>query len=337
MTQSKLFLVAGAVAGISLAAPALAQTKLVVDAYVPPKHPFVTGIMKPFSADVKRVTSGRVLVELSASPLSSSRKQWEAVDKGISDIAVQYTGWQRQRIKLPAVAHLPFGISTAEKASVGLWRTQQKFFSKANEFKGMKLLGFTTHAGNQITTAKQPITSVADLKGQKIRSSTGEPTQALKMLGGVPVTAPGPKIFEFISKGVVDGVMDGSHAPLAFRIVNYIKHSTQIPGTLGAISFAIYMNGDKWNGLSAGDKAAIDGVAGEVISGRGGKEMDDFSGRSVAAMKKAGVKFHQPSDAFMADLKKMLAPLEANWLADAKAKGIDGPAALAFYRQQVFN
>lgn len=106
-----LALAGAVVAGSS--ASALAQTKLIIDRYIPATHPLVTGFMQPFKADVERVTNGRVVIEISDSPLSSSSKQWDAVESGISDLAVQYTGWYRSRLKLPALAHLPFKIGRA--------------------------------------------------------------------------------------------------------------------------------------------------------------------------------------------------------------------------------
>lgn len=331
-----LTLLTGA-AAIALAGPASAQTKLMLDVWLPLKHPIKTGYMDKFQTDVAKVTNGRVQIQFPASRLAASSKQWEAAEKGISDAAVTYTGWYRNRIKLPALAHLPFMVPNAEKASVAIWRTSQKYFSKAGEFKGMKLLAYTTHNGSQIANSKRPITTVADLKGLKIRASAGEATQALNLLGGNPVTTAGPKIFEFVSKGVVDGIQDGMHAPLAFKITRYLKHVTEIPGTLGTITFALIVNERKWDGISQADRAAIESIAGDKLSAHGGKAFDDFTAKSISLMKKDGVQFHAPSPALLAELKKRLAPMQETWVKAAATRGVDGNAAIKYYRSQAFN
>ena len=328
-----LMLTGGIVAASS--GVALAQTKLILDKYLPATHPLVTGFMEPFKADVARATNGRVVIELSDSPLSSSSKQWEAVESGISDIAVQYTGWYRSRIQLPAIAHLPFMIPSAAGASVALWRTYDKMFGQANEFKGMKVLGFATHTGNQIANNKHAITSLASLDGLKIRASAGEPTQVARLLGATPVTTSGPKIFEFVSKGVVDGLMDGMHAPLAFRVIRYIKHVTDIPGTLGAISFAVYMNEKKWNALSKADQVAIMSVAGEKLSRRAGEAFDTFTAKSISELKSAGATMDRPSPQFQAELEARLQSVQEAWIKEAATRNVDGKAAIAYFRQQL--
>ena len=313
---------------------AFAQTKLIIDKYLPATHPLVTGFMLPFKADVERATNGRVVISISDSPLSSSSKQWEAVESGISDIAVQYTGWYRSRIQLPAIAHLPFMIPSAGDASVALWRTHGEMFGKANEFKGMKLLGFITHSGNQIANSKRPITSLAAFDGLKIRASAGEPTQVARLLGATAVTTSGPQIFEFVSKGVVDGIMDGMHAPMAFRIIRYIKHVTDIPGTLGAISFAVFINEKKWNALSKADQDAIISVSGEKLSRRGGQAFDAFTAKSINEMKSAGATIDRPIAQFQAELEARVESVQTAWIKEAATRNVDGKAAIAYFRRQ---
>ncbi|MDP6642777.1 MAG: TRAP transporter substrate-binding protein [Rhodospirillales bacterium] len=337
MKKTILTTMAGCVVAAAYAAPASAETKWMYDVWIPLKHPIKTGFQDKFQEDVARVTNGRVKILFPASRLSSSNKQWEAVEKGISDVAVTYIGWYRNRIILPSLAHLPFMVPNAEKASVAIWRTSQKFFRNSGEFKGMKLLAFVTHNGSQIANSKREIKTLADLKGLKIRVSAGEATQVMKLLGGNPVATSGPKIFEYVSKGVVDGISDGMHAPLAFKIIRYLKYVTQIPGSLGTITFSLIINEKKWNGISKADQKAIVDVTGEKLSAYGGKKWDDFTYKSIGVMKKDGVSFKPPSAKLLADIKKRLQPMQDTWIKNAASKGVDGKAAIAYYRSQAFN
>ena len=197
MNKTLIVALAAGVAATAFAGPASAETKWMFDLWLPNKHPIKTGYMDQFQKDVNKATNGRVQIEFPAARLSPGPKQWEAVLKGISDVATFYTGWARNRVRLPALAHLPFMVPNAEKASVAIWRTHQKMFAQANEMTGLKILAFVTHNGSQIANSKRPISSLADLKGMKIRSSAGEAQLSLKLLGANPVVTTGAKIFEY--------------------------------------------------------------------------------------------------------------------------------------------
>ena len=51
------------------AAPALAQTELVMSSWLPPRHPIVVNAMEPWADQIEEVTDGRVTVRVLARPL----------------------------------------------------------------------------------------------------------------------------------------------------------------------------------------------------------------------------------------------------------------------------
>lgn len=335
MKRSHLWmLVAGAVLAGS-AGSAEAQTTLVFDRWLPPTHPLVVGVMEPFKADVERVTEGRVEIQISDAPLAPSDGQWNAVEDGISDVAIQSLGWHRGRINLPTIVNLPFMVPSAEAASGALWETFAEHFEAANEFEGMKVLGFVSHSGNQVANGTHPISGAADFEGLRLRASAGEPTQILEILGAEPVTVPGPQIFETVSAGIVDGILDGMHAPSAFGIIRYVDYVTEIPGSMGGLAFAVFMNEQKWNELSADDQEAIMSVAGKQLSQRGGREFDDFTAKSLAEMESEGAEILPASPEFMAELEEHLQPVIDEWMKGAAERDVDGQAAIEFYRSRL--
>ncbi|MDZ4136144.1 MAG: TRAP transporter substrate-binding protein, partial [Paracoccaceae bacterium] len=320
---------------LTMAPVAGAQTRLIMDSYAGPAHPLTLGVMKPLAEAVEKATQGRVTIEVSSAPLGKSNTQWEQVESGISDIAVQYIGWRRSEIQLPAISAVPFTVPSGEIASAALWRTQNQFFTDADEFKGMKLLGLVVQSGAQIYTRGHKFSTIADFSGLKIRAAPGETADLVSLLGSSPVATQGPQIFEFFSKGVVDAVLDGGHGPTSFKIVDYIKVATQVPGSFGALTFALFMNEAKFNALSPEDQQAILSVSGEEISRRGGQEFDRVTADGIAQMTAAGAEFYTPDDAVLAELRTRLQPIEENWIKIASTKGVDGNAALEYYRAQL--
>jgi TRAP-type transport system periplasmic protein len=337
---SRTFISGASLAAIALisvvgTAPASAETKFLFNRFVPAKHPFNTGMFEPWARDVAKATNGRVNVEFTSASLAPPPKQWNMVSKGIADVAMLANIFERNRLKLPPMAQLPFLGEKAEARSVGLWRTQQKFFAKANEYKGMKLLGLWTLSGANFYHGKKPILSLADLKNEKMWSIAGMPNRMMSEFGSVVVSVPGVKMFNVISKGIVDGKTTSTYTMGAFKTMPYIKHATLIPNGLHAVTFSMLMNEKKWKRLSKADKAAIMSVSGERIAINAGRKTDTLDQAIQKVAMKKGIKFHTASPAFVADLKRVSAHFTDEWVKTANSRGVDGKAALAFFQSQV--
>ena len=325
-----------AVSGASLGAmPAQAETKILFNRFVPPKHPFNTGMFVPWAKDVEKATNGRVKVEFATASLAPPPKQWNMVSKGIADAAMLANIFERNRLKLPAVAQLPFSSIKAEARGVALWRTYKKHLEKANEYKGMQLLGLWTLSGANILHTRKPILSVADLKNEKMWVIAGIPNKMFTKLGAVVVSVPGVKMFNVVSKGIVNGAVTSVYPLLAFKLMPYVKHITRFPGGINANTFSFLFSKKKWDRLSKRDKAAIWSVSGERIGANAGRATDRLDDKAMMLGKKKGIKFHAASPAFVAEMKQKLAYVTENWIKAANSRGVDGKAAVAYFRSQL--
>ena len=108
-----------------------------------------------------------------------------------------------------------------------------------------------------------------------------------------------------------------------------------MPGGLHFSSFFLVVNKNKWDSLSKADRDAIDAVSGEAyakLAGRVfGKQQDDI----VAARKTEGrIKTSMAEPQMVDALRKALGFFDQDWSAAAKAKGIDGEAALKYFREE---
>ena len=317
------------------AAPANAETKILFNRFVPAKHPFNTGMFVPWAKDVAKATNGRVNVEFSTASLAPPPKQWNMVSKGIADAAMLANIFERNRLKLPAIAQLPFSAEKAEKRGVALWRTHKKFFKKANEYKGMKLLGLWLISGASIHHNKKPILAVSDLKNEKMWAIAGIPNKMYSKLGAVIVSVPGVKMFNVVSKGIVNGTVTSNYTMLAFKYMRYMKHVTRFPGGLNANTFSFLFSEKKWNKLSKQNRDAIWSVSSERIAVNAGRMVDKLDAKAREIGKSKGIKFYDASPEFVADMKAKLAYVTTDWLKAAASRGIDGNAALAYYKSQL--
>ena len=332
--QSRALIAALAVTAASSAwlhaAPANAETKILFNRFVPAKHPFNTGMFVPWAKDVAKATNGRVKVEFSTASLAPPPKQWNMVSKGIADAAMLANIFERNRLKLPAIAQLPFSAESAEKRGVALWRTHKKFFEKANEYKGMKLIGLWAYPAYQFHSAKHDILQVSDLKGMKLHVVPGPTKEIAEILGATIVTGPTVKIFELISGKTVDGALIPNLAVMPFKYARYLNSVTNIPGGLGSNSMAAFMNKKVWDGLSQKHKGFVDQAA-SLSQSNMGKVLDKGDMRAGKELAKHKVKIHSASDEFTGQMKKLLQPLKDKWIKAANSRGVDGKAAFDYY------
>lgn len=317
------------------ATPASAETKILFNRFVPVKHPFNTGMFEPWARDVEKATQGRVKVEFTTASLAPPPKQWNMVSKGIADAAMLANIFERNRLKLPPMAQLPFLGEKAEDRGKALWRTHVKFFAKANEYKGMKLVGLWTLPGATLFHGNKPIRSIADFKNEKMWVIPGMPNKMVTEFGAVVVSVPGVKMFNVVSKGIVNGKVTSPYTMRAFKTMPYIKYATFVPEGLHAVTFSLLLNQKKWKRLSKADKAAVDSVSGERIAVNAGRKTDSLDKVVAADAMKKGIKFETASPAFVQAMKKKSAHFTEEWIATAKTRGVDGAAALAYFKSQV--
>jgi len=320
-------------AAFLLAAPqARADATLVMNVAMPRTSSFYLGLYQPWQEAVERESHGRIKIEIPAASLAPLGRQWDMVESGIADVAMTPDDFIRQRVKLPFLAETPFVAPNSIAATIAIWRTQQKFFAAAHEYKGMKLLGLWVNGGNTLMTTARPVKSIDDFKGLKLWVATPNMKQAVEAFGGTPVPSAGASsMFDYVSGGVVDGSVTGKGSLISFQIARYIKYITLFPGQLGYNVFSFFMNEKSYDRLSPADRAVIDRVSYETISRRvaeGFVEQDNRANDLVAQYK---IDVSTASPPFMEELKKRIPFFKTEWLAAAKERGIDGEAAYAYY------
>ena len=334
MTSRRLALATTAAAvlfcGLPLAAQA--QTTVLFNFFIQPSHPVNTRILKPWLDDITKATEGRVKFEVPPSSLAAPQQQLDGVVKGVFDMAYQYHGLMPQA-RLSQLPQLPGVNATARGSSIALWRTHEKFFKPANEYKDVQLIAMWVGLPGPIFSMKGPLDNLSQFKGLKIYGLPGPAAKVLEGAGAGVVAAPAVRSHEIISGGTVDAyagysAMDAS----AFKTLQYAKHIVDLPGGLTSPSFAIFMNKKKWEQISAKDRETILKLGGEAFAAR--TAVYDEIETKVRAESAGSITIKDASPALAAELMKLAKPIEDAWVADAKALGVDGAAAIAYFRDE---
>jgi TRAP-type C4-dicarboxylate transport system substrate-binding protein len=323
---------AAALLAAALPMGAAAQTTVLFNFFIQPSHPVNTRILKPWTEEITKATEGRVKFDIPPSSLAAPPQQLDGVVKGVFDMAYQFHGLMPQA-KLSQLPQLPGVNTTARGSSIALWRTYEKYFKQANEYKDVQLIAMWVGLPGPIFSMKGPLDNIGQFKGMKIYGLPGPAAKVLEGAGAGVVAAPAVRSHEIISGGTVDAfagysAMDAS----AFKTLQYAKHIVDIPGGLTSPSFAIFMNRKKWESISAQDRDTILKLGGEAFAAR--TAVYDEIESKVRAEAAATTSIKDASPALTAEVMKLAKPIEETWIADAKSMGVDGAAALAFYRQE---
>jgi TRAP-type C4-dicarboxylate transport system substrate-binding protein len=334
-STSRLILAGAVLLAAAWHTPARADATLTMNVVMPRASSFFIGVYKPWADAVERESNGRIKINIPAASLGPLPRQWEMVTSGVADVALTPNQYIRERVKLPFLAELPFLAPNGIAASVAIWRTQVKYFAKADEYKDVKLLALWVNGGNNLQTIKRPVTKMDDFKGLKVWVATPNMVQALGNFGATPVTgASANSMFDYMSGGIVDGAVTGKGSLISFQLARYTKYITFFPGQFGYNAETFFMNKRKYDSLSPEDKAVIDKVSYEVLSRMAGQGFVDQDNLADPLIKENGIQTNVANPEFMAELKKRVDFFKDDWLKDAKSRGIDAQAAYDYFAQQ---
>jgi len=316
--------------------PAAAQIDVLFSPFAPPADIMNTKIIQPWAKSVEDATGGRVKIKFSPTSLAAPQQQWEMVTQSVADAAYLFNGLQQNRLLLPQVAHLPFLSPSAEASAIALWRTHVKFFADKNEYADVMLLGLIVGPTGQFySLTDKPIDSIERIKNLKTWGLPGIPARALDKLGASVVPGPAVRIHDIVSKGVVDAFVGiGPYHAEAYNASQFAKSITIVPGGISAPSFSVIMNKRKWESIPKADQDLVMKVSGEALA-RASVVYDMANAEALGRIGVAGTKRITASPEFTAQLHAQWAFLEAEWIANAAKRQVDGKAVLAFYREQL--
>ena len=320
------------VAVASLQGPARAETTLTMNVVMPRASSFFVGVYKPWMDAVERESQGRIKIAVPAATMAPLARQWEMVTSGIADVALTPNDYIRERAKLPFLAEIPFIAPNSVADSVAIWRTQEKYFAAADEYKGVKLLTLWVNGGNTVQTTKRPVAKLDDFVGLKLWAPSPNVKAAVEAFGATPVTAGAANsLFDYMSGGIVDGAVTGKGSLISFQLARFTKYMTLFAGQLGYNSFSFFMNEKKYRDLAPEDRAVIDKVSYEGFARSAAQGFIDQDNLGDAAITENNITVIRADAAFMAAARAKVPFFKEQWLAAAKERGIDGPAAYDFF------
>ena len=332
-------LAAGAVATVALStigSMAAANTRIIVNCFWPPQHFVCQQVLPGWLDAVEEVTEGRVVGNIPPKSVAPPPEQLASVEKGIVDASVQFNGLIGNRVVGALTGMQPFtGTRNAMDMTAAAWETNRKFYP--DEFDTVELLAqWVITPGDLYSGTDTPIVTLDDFKSRKIWALPGPVANMAKSIGAAVVATPAVKSNEVISNGVVDSHFGINGDGLrSFQLTPYTKSMTRLSKPVYSTSFSFFINKDKWAEISPEDQEAIRAISQEKVGMAAAQLWYDVSEDVHASFGDLGINIVDVDPALEEALVAASEPIIASWKERAEAAGIDGDAALAFYKQRL--
>lgn len=307
------------------------QVTLKLHHMLPPVAPGHRAFLAPWADMVTKASDGRIKIDIFPSmQLGGTPPQlYDQARDGVADMIWTVQGYTGGRFPKTEVFELPFMASRRSVVN-GQALTEFSEIHLKDEYKDVRILAIWAHDAGVIH-ANRPITKMEDLAGLKLRSPTRLAGQALKALGATSIGMPVPQVPESLAQRVIDGCVVPWEVVPAIKVHELVKNHTEIAGTptFYVATFVFAMNPAKYNALPPDLRKIIDdhsGMAGAKIAGNAW----DTSGVPVREMvEKRGNAIHTLSAEETGRWRAACKPVVDGWLADMKAKGVDGEKLIA--------
>ena len=280
-----------------------------------------TDLFTGWAEAVKKDSDGELDVTIfPAQTLGKAPAGYDNAKNGIADVAWTIQGYTAGRFPLTQLIELPGLFETAEVGSCAL---QMLYNSGAldAEYTETVPVFLHVHAPGHIHSKDKAVTSLADLKGMKIRRPTAVIGTLLAELGAEPVGMPAPTIYENLQKGVIDGYMLPWEAVVGFRANEITNHHTEFGFYSSA--FIATMNKKTYDGLSDKAKTAIDSNIGMKWAVAAGRGFDGSDAKAYPKISKAAEIYKIPADE-ISEWQDAAARATDIYLSELDGKGLPG-------------
>jgi len=291
-----------------------------------PATNFHTENIAQFVADIDKATGGKL--KITVHPNGSLFKATEikrAVQGGQAQIGEILISGYSNEDPIFGVDSVPF-LATSYADAARLWKASRKAIEERFAKQGMKVLYSVPWPPQGIYSTK-PISSMADMKGLKMRAYNPYTSRIAELAGAQPVTIQVAELAQAMATGAVNAnITSGAtgYDTKAWEVVKYY-YDTQawIPKNIVFVSAQAFDALDK-----ASQKAVLDAAA--AAEARGWKVSEEKNKWYLEQLAKNGMQVSAPSAQLEADFKKVGQTMSAEWL---KTAGPDGKAILDAYRK----
>lgn len=248
-----------------------------------------------------------------------------AIGDGRIQIGETRLAWISGTFPLWDYQSLPFWWDSAYEYEKTEWDPRiREIWDETYREAGVVKLAPIVSMPNSIIFSHDPIETLDDLKGKKIRTSGAMQTDAMRAMGASPLTIPAAEIEQAIYRGTVDGILTSLVFGVQRGMLELTEYMSVWPVT-GIFDIALLVNAEAFDALPNDLRQALVDTAREVSQQEFYAAQSSVGGLETL-IKALGRDFTYPAPEEIEKAKQLTNPVIDNWVKNA------GP-----YAQEVLN
>jgi len=252
-----------------------------------------------FAEEVAAATDGRleIIIHSGGALGLKGPEAMAAVRDGIVPIAEYSYEQQNGEVAFASLGAMPglaMGYDETETLADLMRPHMEAIFEEYNQ----KLLYVVPWPGQGVYSL-EPVESLSDLSGIKIRAANARAVEFFEALGASPLLLPWAEVVPSLASGVIEGVSTSSSSGVDGKFWEFLGHYSRFDWA-NPLS-VVTVNLDSWNELSPEDQAAIEEIAArlepefwEVSMGEDQRNLDELDSQ--------GIMISEPSDELRAEI-----------------------------------
>ncbi len=303
-TLKSTYALAGLVA-LTMAGPVVAQTSWDMSV-VWPEGNFHTRNAQAFADRVGEVTDGNVQITVHSGGALGIKgpEGMAAVRDGIVPIADILMSQQVGENPALGIEALPFLAPSMQDLAL-LHKLYRPMIDKIAAEMNQKLLYMTPWPG-QAVYSPDPIETLADMAGLKIRVVDANGHDFFAALGAAPVQMPWGEVVPSLAAGTINGVTTSSSSGVDGAFWEFLDNMSTF--NWQASSNIVTVNLDEWSALDPEDQAAIEAAAAD-LEGQFWLNSRAEDAAKIAVLQEHGMTVAAPSAELRAELLQKATPL----------------------------
>lgn len=298
-----------------MASPVLAETWDMPTAY--PALNFQTVNAQQFSKCVAAGTNGDINIVLHPNgSLFKGNDIKRAVQTGQTQIGERLLSSHENENPMFGTDSIPF-IATSYDASVKLFSAVRPELDKVLNNQGLVLL-YSVPWPPQGLYFKKPVDSVKDMAGVKVRSYNKATARLAELTGMAPISIEAAEISQAMAAGVINSLITSAVTGQDSKVWEQLTHFYQVQAWMPRNS--VIVNKALWDGLSK-EKQKVIGDCAKTAETAGIEKSKLANEKALEALKANGIKVLPPSDVLAAELTKIGATMESEWVTKAGDAG----------------
>jgi TRAP-type C4-dicarboxylate transport system substrate-binding protein len=279
-----------------------------------------------FAGKVKKYTKGEI--EITVHPGGSLFKGGEikrAIQTGQAPIGERFMSAHANEAPILGWDNLPF-LATSYEDGDKLWKAAKTKVNAALSKMNLVAL-YTCPWPGQGFYFKKPVISSKDTKGIKFRSYNAATATFASALGMIPVQVEAAELSQALATGVAEAFISSGSTGYDRKVWEHLTHYYKVNAWFPRNY--VMINKGVWGGLDDATKAGIQKAADETGMACTAKSKE-LANWYFEQLSKNGMKVVDAGPEFLAELKKIGAEMQADWL---KQVGADGQAIVDAYKK----